>query len=67
MKVRVVRDRGGKVVCVVPMEQTALNEVLVEPVLEDGQQAEDLEVMRSELIDMEGFFATYSRAPSAQP
>jgi len=49
------------------MEQTALNEVLVEPVLEDGQQAEDLEVMRSELIDMESFFATYSRAPSAQP
>jgi hypothetical protein len=44
------------------MEQTALNEVLVEPVLEDGQQSEDIEVMRSELIDADRFFATYSKA-----
>jgi len=49
------------------MEQTALNEVLVEPVLENGLQTEDIDVMRSELIDMDRFFATYSKTQSPKP
>lgn len=60
MKVRVVRDRDGQVICAVPLEQTGLNELLAEPELEEGQHVEDIEVARSEVLDTERFFATYS-------
>ena len=66
MRFRIVRNRQGQVVCAAQMEQTALNEVLAEPVLEEGEQAEDIDVMSSELLDLERFFATYAKAEDDQ-
>jgi hypothetical protein len=43
------------------MEQMSPDEVLVEPVLEEGDEAEDIEVARSELHDLGQFFANYRR------
>lgn len=60
MKVRVVRDRDGQVVTAVQMERTSMDEVLVEPVLEEGQRAEDVHMERSELLDVDTFIAKYS-------
>jgi hypothetical protein len=57
-----VRNRDGEVITAVQMEQTSPDEVLVEPVLEEGDEAEDIEVTRSELHDLDRFFANYRRA-----
>lgn len=43
MRIRVVRDRDGKVVCAVQAEQTEPGQVLIEPVLEEGERVEDIE------------------------
>jgi len=62
MKVRVVRNREGRVVCAVPLETTGLNEVLVEPELEDGDQSEDVEIAVAELLNTEALFQSMARA-----
>lgn len=61
MRYRIVRNREGEVVTAVQMEQMSPDEVLVEPVLEEGDEAEDIEVARSELHDLGQFFANYRR------
>jgi hypothetical protein len=58
VRVQIVRDPDGQVLSAVQMERTAFNEVLVEPVLEEGQQAEVVEVSRSELLDLERLFTS---------
>lgn len=66
MKVRLVRDRDGQVVTAVQLERTAVEEVLVEPVLEEGQEAEDVEMAQSERLDLERLFTTFSKAKKGQ-
>jgi hypothetical protein len=39
------------------MEQTSLNEVLVEPELAEGEQAEDVEMTHVELLDTRALFS----------
>jgi hypothetical protein len=60
MKVRIVRDREGQVLCIVPLESTG-NEVAVEPQLEEGREAEDVEVSRSDLLNLDRVFATFAK------
>lgn len=66
MKVRIVRDRDGQIVTAVQMERTSMDEVLVEPVLEEGHRAEDVHVERSELLNMDTFTAKYSDTSAKQ-
>jgi len=61
MQVRLVRDRNGQVVCAVPLRQTSLDEVLVEPVLNDGEETEDVDVSAGELLDLGAFFEARGR------
>jgi hypothetical protein len=53
MRIRIVRDSDGQLVCAVPLDRVNANEGLVEPELGDGHQAEDVEVSASELVDVE--------------
>jgi hypothetical protein len=57
MKLQVVRDRDGNVVCAV---QSVVNgggdEVIIEPVLEDGERLEETEIAASELLDINSLF-----------
>lgn len=60
MKVQVVRNSEGQIVCAVPVEPTGPNEVLIEPELEDGEQVEEVDVSMSEFLDTQSLFKTYS-------
>ena len=64
MRVRVVRNSAGRVVCAVPLETTGLNEVLVEPELEDGDQSEDVEIVAAELLNTDALFESMARPSS---
>jgi len=55
MRIRVVRDRDGQFLCAVPLDRSNLDEGLVEPELEEGHEAEDVEVTAGELVNLERF------------
>jgi len=61
MKVRVVRDRGGQVVAMVAMEPINPDGVVIEPVLEEGEELEDVEATPGELLDPQSLFQRYSK------
>jgi len=51
MRVRVVRDRSGRAVCAVQLEPIERGQVLADPILEDGEQVEDVELSDDSLLD----------------
>jgi hypothetical protein len=56
-KLRIIRNREGAIVATVEMPE-GLSGITssAEPELEDGQQVEEAEVPRSELLDLQSFF-----------
>jgi hypothetical protein len=60
MKVQVVRNGEGQVVCAVPVNPIGPNHVLIEPELEDGEQIEEVEVSMSAFLNTQELFKTYS-------
>jgi hypothetical protein len=58
MKVRVVRNREGQVVSLVTLERTSPDEVLVEPVLEEGEETEDIEMTQTDIVNQRLFSAS---------
>jgi hypothetical protein len=58
MKVRVVRNREGQVVSLVTLERTSSDEVLVEPVLEEGEETEDIEMTQTDIVNQRLFSAS---------
>jgi hypothetical protein len=46
VKVRVVRDRDGQIVCAVALEPTAEGEITVEPVLGESLRSRDVDLPR---------------------
>jgi hypothetical protein len=60
MKVQVVRNGEGQVVCAVPVDPIGPNDVLIEPELEDGEQVEEVDVSMTEFLDTQALFKTYN-------
>ena len=55
MRIHIVRDKKGKIVgtCEAGEVQTVAGNVAVEPLLEEGQRLETVELLRQETFDLE--------------
>jgi hypothetical protein len=65
MRMHIVRDRQGRVVgtCEASEVQTPAGTVAVEPLLDEGQRLETVELLRQETFDLEALHGRPEKKP----